>query len=136
MAAGLRALPFFSAEGDFLPYLYNRIWFFSYIYNIKPIKVYHIMLEINENRLNHAKLKLTKNIHFLIERGLGYITIKMVWLTDKKLHKMMTISKNAEGREVCIYTEDETHLNPRMGLQASTQPLRLRSISYWQHFKS
>ena len=35
------------------------------------------MLEINENRLNHAKLKLTKNIHFLIERGLGYITIKM-----------------------------------------------------------
>ena len=36
------------------------------------------MLEINENRLNHAKLKVTKNIHFLIERGLGYITIKMV----------------------------------------------------------
>lgn len=78
------------------------------------------MLEINENRLNHAKLKLTKNIHFLIERGLGDITIKMVCLTDKKLHKMMTISKNAEGREVYIYTEDETHLNPRMGLQAST----------------
>ena len=78
------------------------------------------MLEINENRLNHAKLKLTKNIHFLIERGLGDITIKMVWLTNKKLHKMMTISKNAEGREVYIYTEDEAHLNPEMGLQTST----------------
>ena len=33
---------------------------------------------------------------------------------------MMTISKNAEGREVYIHTEDETHFNPRMGLQAST----------------
>ena len=33
---------------------------------------------------------------------------------------MMTISKNAEGREVYIYTEDEAHLNPEMGLQTST----------------
>ena len=34
----------------------------------------------------------------------------------------MTISKNAEGREVYIYTEDEAHLNPRWGYRLQLNP--------------